>query len=296
MKRARKTEHTGTTRNVDAPLLWDAQGRVLQWGRVKAWPPKNPEGKIPLRFTEGFGGRVLLWAYTMPPRAPEFVAWDSLTPKQRLRWDDAHYGEHLTRQHEEDRFYLGQIADEDEDARLLVSLVDSRRKMETDVEGIADAWGNPPNPTNGKRTPEEMRESNRELKTELYTVLGEWLYECVEQRSAKPLESMAKIIKLGKDMCLDSGWQSWHDQGVWHEVETFKGTVFRCWLLLSRGLGGLPTKRASREYVLQEWEAMGNSATTVETEFSGALKKLWLHGLPNGSSRPKSSERKRMQK
>ena len=105
----------------------------------------------------------------------------------------------------------------------------------------------------------------------------------IADRDLAIVGSMMRVLETGKDICLDDHWYS--DQGVWSQGDSFEGTVYRCWRILEKWnrYNGLPTKATLREYVRQEWEAMGHTSSTVSSEFSDALKVLGLSGLPNAA-------------
>ena len=253
------------------PLHWDSKGRILKW--VKSGTPvKNLEGKEAFSWSES-EGRVYLWVYSRPAKNWERIPDEMLTPKQRefYSFGSAEVEEKIR------TFSFGKLAAQD-DNHLLISFVDDLRASEADLRNKCDPWGGPPQ-SHTKRDRAAMRSFVKHKKWML-RFIGRVFYKWIEDRDAQAIDAFAKSVQAAKGLSLTSH----ADNGIWHSAESFQGTVYRCWRVLwswSLHEGSLPTKRGLREYVIQEWEAMGNSSSTV-SEFSDALKALGLSKLPNG--------------
>lgn len=253
------------------PLHWDTKGRILKWAKGSK-PVKNIEGKQAFSWCEA-SGRVLLWVFTLPSKDWERIPDDELTMKQREFYS---FGsaeiEARVRQ-----FSFGKIAEKD-DSHLIISLADDLTALEANLRGKDSPWGDPPQ-AHTPRNRQSMRTFLKFKKRRL-RFFGDILYRWIEKRDAVALEDLAKSLREARGLSL-----TWHaENGIWHHADTFQGTVYRCWRVLwswSLDNSCLPTKRGLREYVIQEWEAMGHSASTA-SEFSDALKALGLSKLPNG--------------
>jgi hypothetical protein len=253
------------------PLHWDSKGRILKWAR-SSQPVKNVEGKQAFQWCEATE-RVLLWIYTYPPNNWERIQEDKMTAKQK------EFYRHSSPEVEAKRrqFSFGKIAKRDEN-HYIISFVDDLRAGEASIRNKPSPWGDPPQ-DHTLRDRQSLRTFVKHKKWML-RFIGGILYKWIEDRDSDALEELAKTLKGARGLSL-----TWHSKnGIWHHADTFQGTVYRCWQVLwswSIHKDWLPTKRGLRDYVIQEWEAMGNSAVTVETEFSGALKVLGLSKLPN---------------
>jgi hypothetical protein len=286
------------------PVRWDGKGKVLQWAQYKDGR-KSLDGKSPMswRGNEEEGGKVTLWAYTKPTGKLDFIQWEKLTPIQRARFErQYHSGE---RERFVKKFYLGRVVSEDERVRMLVSMVDSIQRMDSSFRCKRSPWGDlPPLTGEGMQRhfdeskderafvplPSEIVRPTREAmrlylkhKNRMFKFFGKCLFGMIADRDLAIVGSMMRVLETGKDICLDDHWYS--DQGVWSQGDSFEGTVYRCWRILEKWnrYNGLPTKATLREYVRQEWEAMGHTSSTVSSEFSDALKVLGLSGLPNAA-------------
>ena len=285
------------------PYHWDEEGRVLEW-RARDDGPLKPGmlGKFPFSWHYERGGMVDLWAYTRPANPIERISWEEMTAAQRDHFNARN--QTLGSEVAAMRFQLGPCSKRPKEWREILQLVDNLDSMTAELENRPDRWGKPAQRSvrqeSGDMTlPEKTKPqlakacaSLSKCRKAVVNVLGEWLLEIVGGRDAQTLSDFAGLLKETKGISFSFG--SSDAERVWHDVKSFSGTVFRCYRVLMQWSfdKGLPTKRCLREYVTQEWLAMGGSEITVETEFSDTLKKLSLHGLPNASSRPLNARKR----
>lgn len=284
------------------PVLWNEKGKVLEWSLIKgALVQPGRDGKIPFSWSYESGGKVSLWAYTKPPPGLEFIPWDSMNERQRSAFDACY--QTAERVIAEMRFKLGPSAKRPREWREILEWVDDLDSMTANLEDRPDRWGRPSQRAIyleagdmvwKEKTKAQKAKARRGLagyRKGLIELLGQWFLEIIEERDAKTLSDFAELLIETNHMSFAFG--SSDTERVWYDAETFVGTVFRCYQVLRmwKRYDGLPTKRGLREYVLQEWLHMGMKELTVVTEFSEALKRLSLAGLPRASSRPLSVRR-----
>jgi len=267
------------------PLHWDSKGLILKWAKGSK-SVKNPEGKQAHSWQGGSAPRVLLWVYTRPPKNLERIIEGKLTAKH-LEFYSFGSAEVEARIRQ---FSFGKIAEKD-DNHLLISIADNLMALDANMRKKDSPWGDIPQ-DHTRRDRQSMRSFLKHKKRTL-RFFGGMLYRWIEDRDADAVEAFAKTLREARRLSLTGS----SDNGVWYHADTFQGTVYRCWRVLrdlSLFEGWLPTKRGLREYVIQEWEAMGHSASTA-SEFSDALKALGLSKLPNGprqkSILPKAKKR-----
>lgn len=271
------------------PCHWDNKGKILKWTKASnssqsVWDKRreavtNLEGKHAFMWDDH---RVLLWRYTLPHDDWERVSYSELKPGHGVMFLD-----HAARRPIK-RLTEGALADYPVELRALGNYADSLRAMECHLRGQPDPWSDTI-PENTVRNRKSMR-SHIEHRNWMWRFLGRHLYEWIVNRDSDMVGLMAKMLSDAKGLCLSDFFGG--ADGVWHDADSLRGTVYRCWRIISAmDSESLPTKRGLREYVIQEWEAMGNSRVTVETEFSAALKDLGLSKLPNGM-REKSTKRR----
>lgn len=294
MKGAKITESEAKQKRL-IPSLWDGNGFVLRW-RVPDGHSFRPslDGKIPCDWGYENGGRVKLWAFTVPPADAECIPLESMTEIQRAAYQASYHT--AEREIAERRHYLGRCADKFSEMGWLMEMADSLEWFRAEIDGRMNRWGVPPQEviykeSGMKYSPPTKQQKQKAVKAfesvraELTKILGEWLVECMIERDVDHVREFADYLERAKAVQFHP---SYWDNGVWHDTDSFTGTVFRCYKVLDlwKRHEAVPTKSGLEKYVRQEWLKMGGSETTVDTEFSGALRRLSLNGLPRASSRP----------
>jgi hypothetical protein len=278
------------------PDLWDDHGRVKQWRASKGQPyaRSSNNGKIPLHFTEAYGGWVFLWAYTMPRKPIDSVPYDELSPTRREQI--------LNKSVATDGFFdqvprhlgienLAEFA-----PATILWAVDNYQMIQAGALEETDAWGNPPQPVTCSKA--RALQIAAELKKSTEALLGEWLLERLMKRKAK--KDMGELIQLVRFV---SEWRhvafdGWFTPAM-RVTEDFPSTVYRCGTILKKfAAHAIPTKKALRDYVRQEWCEMGGQDSTVDSrQFSDALREFgwtqWPKAKAEGVLRVGSNTKKR---